>query len=420
MKVLIKSAKIHNSDSAFHLKTKDILIDNGVIAAIEDQISDNDAQIVEGNNLMVSAGWFDLYSVIREPGNEVKDSIKTLIDSAELGGFTDIIGVSGSNPSLYSRAQIEFVKNNSKGRVVNIHPVGTITEKKEGKDITELYDLHVAGAISFSDGKRHFNNPELLKRALLYIKPFGGKLMVYCEDNDIADYGMVNEGLVGANLGMKVRPALAEEIALQRNVNILEYTESAMHVQCISTKGSVEIIRAAKAKGVNVTCDVNIANLCFTEEKVEDFDTTYKVLPVLRTEEDRQALIEGLASGVIDGISSGHTPQNVEGKECEFDYAEFGMMTLEAMGVKLCDMEELESEMVLNLLSEKSRIIFGVPVPEIKIGEKASMTVCSKNKWSLERKDITSISKNSPFIGDSFGHKVEAVINNNLLYTPKS
>jgi dihydroorotase len=420
MKVLIKSAKIYNSISAFHLKTKDILVDDGVIVAIEDNISDDDAQLIEANGQMVSAGWFDLYSVVREPGNEVKDSLETLLDSAQLGGFTDLIGVSGSNPSLYSRAQIEFVKNNSKGRIVNIHPVGTITEKKEGKNITELYDLHKAGALAFSDGKRHFKNPELLKRALLYIKPFEGKLMVYAEDTDIADRGMVNEGVVGASLGMKVRPALAEEIALQRNINLVEYTDSSMHVQAISTKGSVEIMKAAKAKGVNVTCDVNLANLCFTDSAVEDFDTTYKVLPVLRTEEDRQALIAGLISGVIDGVSSGHTPQDIEGKACEFDHAEFGMMTLEAMGASLLDEKGLDTELTLNLLSEKSRQIFDVAIPEIKVGERAQITVCSQGPWTLKKSDITSISKNSPFIERKFNHKVEAVLNNGKLFTSNS
>jgi len=419
MKVLVKSAKIYNSVSAFHLKTKDILIEDGVITAIEDTISNEEAEVIQAEGLMVSAGWFDLYSVVREPGNEAKDSIKTLLDSAQLGGFTDVIGVSGSNPSLYSRAQIEFVKNNSLGRVVNIHPVGTITEKKEGKNITELYDLHKAGALAFSDGKRHFKNPELLKRALLYIKPFDGKLMVYGEDTDLANYGMVNEGEVGASLGMKVRPALAEEIALQRNINLVEYADSSIHVQAVSTKGSLEIIKNAKAKGVKVTCDVNLANLFFTDEKVENFDTTYKVLPVLRTEEDRQALIDGLKSGIIDGISSGHTPQDNEGKACEFDHAEFGMMTLEAMGVSLLDMKNDDAELIMSLLSERSRKIFGVTIPEVKVGEQAQMTVCSKESWSLSKKDITSISKNSPFIGSEFNHKVEAVLNNGQIHVVK-
>ncbi|MFT6746019.1 MAG: dihydroorotase [Glaciecola sp.] len=419
MKVLIKSAKIYNSVSAFHLNTKDILVEDGVITSIENEINDDQAQLVQGKGLAVSAGWFDLYSVVREPGNEAKDTIQTLLDSAQVGGFTDLIGVSGSTPSLYSRAQIEFVKNNSKGRLVNIHPVGTITEKKEGKNITELYDLHKAGALAFSDGKRHFKNPELLKRALLYIKPFNGKLMVYGEDADIADYGMVNEGVVGAGLGMKVRPALAEEIALQRNIHLVEYTDSSIHVQAISSKGSVEIVKAAKAKGVNITCDVNLANLLYTDEKVGDFDTTYKVLPVLRTEEDRQALLAGLESGVIDGISSGHTPQDNESKACEFDHAEFGMMTLEAMGASLLDEGSLTEESIFSLLSEKSRDIFKVTIPEIKVGELASLTVCSNNSWSLAKADITSISKNSPFIGNEFNHKVEAVLNNNMLYVNK-
>ncbi|MFT6715735.1 MAG: dihydroorotase [Saprospiraceae bacterium] len=169
-----------------------------------------------------------------------------------------------------------------------------------------------------------------------------------------------------------------------------------------------------------MTCDVNLANLCFTDEKVEDFNTSYKVLPVLRTEEDRQALINGLNTGVIDGISSGHTPQDQESKACEFDHAEFGMMTLEVMGISLLDFKEFDSESIMELLSEKSRKIFNVPVPEIKIGEQARMTICSKNAWKLSNSDITSISKNNPFIGETFTHKVEAVINNGLLYTPQS
>ncbi len=416
MKVLIKSAKIYNSVSAFHLVTQDILIENGVITAIKDSIKADNCQLIEGKELMASAGWFDLYSVVREPGNEVKDNIKTLSHSAQIGGFTGLVGVSGSKPSLYSKAQIEYVKNLSKEHLVNIHPVGTITEKKEGKNITELFDLHQAGALGFSDGKRHFKNPELLKRALLYVKPFGGKLMVYGEDTDLADCGMVNEGVVGATLGMKVRPALAEEIALKRNIDLVSYTDSSIHVQAISSKNSVEIIKEAKEKGVKITCDVNLANLIFTDDQVEDFDTTYKVLPVLRTEEDRQALIDGVNSGVIDGVSSGHTPQDNESKACEFDHAEFGMMTLEAMGVSLLDSAHFNATSVQELLSEKSRMIFGVAIPKIEVGEAANLTVSSRQPWMLSKKDLLSISKNSPFIGVNFNHKVEAVINNNQLF----
>lgn len=412
MKVLIKSAKIHNSPSTFHLQTKDILLENGVIIAIEDDITDEQATKLEGEDMRVSAGWFDLYSVVREPGQEHKDRVTTLLDSAAFGGFTDVLGVSGCTPPLYSKAQIELVKNLAMGHVANVHPLGTITEKKEGKNITELYDLHQAGALAFSDGKKHLKNPELLKRALLYVKPFGGKIMVYGEDCDLANNGMVNEGEVAATLGMKVRPAISEEVALERNLKLAQYTDTPIHIHAISSKNAVEIIENAKKQGIQVTCDVNLANLCFNDRAVEDFDCNYKVLPVLRTEEDRVALIEGVKSGVIDAVASGHTPQDIESKACEFDHAEFGMTTLEAAGAALFALPELSEEIVLELLSERARKVMNLPVPVIKVGEKAILTICAKEAWELEKNQITSISKNNPFIGMEFQHKIIGVVNN--------
>ncbi len=416
MKVLIKSAKIFNSESAFHLKIKDILITDGIISKIEDSIIADDATVIEGEGLLASAGWFDLYSVLREPGVENKDNLETLLKSALTGGFTDILGISGSDPSIYNKAQIQYLKNNTAGNLVTIHPAGTITEKKKGKNITELYDMHRAGAVAFSDGKKHIEDPEILKRALLYVKPFGGKVMVYSEDCSLSNGGMVNEGEVGVSLGMKVRPAIAEEVAVHRNIEVARYVDAAIHLQAISSKRSLEIIKKAKEEGVKVTCDVNVANLLFTDAVIENFDTAFKVLPVLRAEEDRQALLEGLKSGVIDGVTSGHTPQDIESKACEFDHAEFGMMTLECLASALLDVPNLDTELVMELLAERSRKTLEIAIPEIKVGEKASLSLCSKKQWTLEKKDIKSISKNNPFIGTTFSHKVIAVINNGKIH----
>ncbi|MFT4900137.1 MAG: dihydroorotase, partial [Flavobacteriales bacterium] len=280
MDALIKSAKIISPNSPFHLQEKDILIQNGIIAKIGDNLTGLD-NIIEEKGLFVSDGWVDLFSVLREPGNEHQDSIENLLASAAKGGFTSVLGISGTNPPLDNKAQIQFVKNMSLNNVVNLLPVGTITEKQDGKEITEMYDMHLSGAVAFSDGKNHLKNPELLKRALLYTKPFGGKIICYCEDTTVANGGMVNEGEIAATLGMKVRPALAEELAITRDLYIAEYTNSPIHITGVSSKKSVEIIKEAKLKGIEVTCDTNILNIYFTDEATTSFDTNFKVLPPL-------------------------------------------------------------------------------------------------------------------------------------------
>lgn len=412
MTLLIQDATIINSASKHHLKKRDILIEKGIIKQIGSKITNDKAQKISGKNLMISAGWTDLYAVIREPGNEHKDNIKGLCSSAAQGGFTQVLAISGSNPPLSTRSQIEFIKNASKEYLVNILPTGTITEKLAGENITELYDLHQAGALGFSDGKNSIKNPELLKRALLYVKPFGGTIMVYCEDQNLAKGGMINEGKVAATLGMKVRPALAEEIELERNLSLAEYTDSKIHIHAISTAKSVDLIKKAKARGIKVTCDVHAANLLFTDEDTAEFETVYKVLPVLRTKEDTTALIKGLKSGVIDAISSGHTPQDLESKECEFDHAEFGMITLECMAAALHQKlnKHFTAEELTILLAENSRKTLGLPIPKIDEGEPAELTVFQSEDWTYDKKNSPSIAKNSPFYNHKFNLKVVGII----------
>ena len=260
-------------------------------------------------------------------------------------------------------------------------------------------------------------NPELLKRALLYAKPFGGKIICYCEDQTVANKGMVNEGEVAASLGMKVRPSLAEELAITRDLYIAEYTESPLHITGVSTQKSVSIIKEAKAKGIQVTCDVNIANLYFTDKATKSFDANYKLLPPLRSEEDRLALIKGLKEGVIDAVSSGHTPKNIETKFCEFDNAEFGGISLEASFGALNKTlgEDFSEEEVIRLIATNPAKILGFN-PKIDTNEKANITLFNpKGSTNFGKSDIECLSKNSPFIGTELKGKVIGVINNNKI-----
>jgi dihydroorotase len=416
MDALIKSAKIISPNSPFHLQTKDILIENGLIAKIGKNLSGS-KNIIEADGLCVSDGWVDLFSVIREPGNEHQDTIETLLKSAAKGGFTSILGVSGTLPPMDNKSQIRFVKSSSANNLVNLLPAGTVTEKQEGKEITEMYDMSLSGAVAFTDGKKVLSNPELLKRALLYAKPFGGRIICYCEDQTVANKGMVNEGEVAASLGMKVRPSLAEELAITRDLYIAEYTESPLHITGVSTQKSVHIIKAAKEKGIRVTCDVNIANLYFTDRATKSFDANYKLLPPLRSEEDRLALVNGLKEGVIDAVSSGHEPKNIETKFCEFDNAEFGGISLEASFGALNKTlgEGFSDEDIIRLISTNPSKILGFNL-KIDEKEKANITLFNtKESTYFEKSDIECFSKNSPFIGAELKGKVIGVINNNQL-----
>ena len=416
MDALIKSAKIISPNSPFHLQTKDILIEKGTIVKIGKNLSGS-KNIIEGKNLCVSDGWIDLFSVVREPGNEHQDNIESLLKSAAKGGFTSILGISGTFPPIDNKSQIKFVKNSATNNIVSLLPAGTVTENQEGKEITEMYDMHLSGAVAFTDGKRALKNPELLKKALLYAKPFGGKIICYCEDETVANGGMINEGEIAASLGMKVRPSLAEELAITRDLYIAEYTESPIHITGISTKRSIEIIKEAKLKGIQVTCDVNIANLYFTDEATTSFDANYKLLPPLRSEEDRNALIGGLKDGTIDAVSSGHTPKNIETKFCEFDNADFGGVSLEAVFGALNKIlgDNFSEEEIIRLIATNPSKILGLN-PKIDENEKANLTLFSqKGSNNFEVSDIECLSKNSPFLGSELKGKVIGIINNNKI-----
>lgn len=417
MDALIKSAKIISPNSTFHLQTKDILISNGKIEKIEENITAS-CETINIEGLYVSDGWLDLFSILREPGNEHKDTIKTLLLSAAKGGFTQVLGVSGTTPPLDNKAQVQYSKINSAGNIVNLLPAGTITEGQKGEEITEMYDMHLSGAVAFSDGKKTLSNPELLKRALLYTKPFDGKIITYCEDKLVADNGMISEGEVAASLGLKVRPSLAEEIAINRDLFIAEYTEASIHITGVSSKKSVDIIREAKSKGIRVTCDVNIANLFFTDESVRSFDSNFKLLPPLRSDQDREGLINGLKDGTIDAVTSGHTPQDIESKFCEFDNAEFGAVTLEATFKALYTVlkNEMSLEQIIDLISTAPLNILGIS-EKIEVGSAANLTLFLTNEATeFKLSDLKGVAKNSPFIGAKLEGDVVGIFNNNQLH----
>ncbi|HRG59228.1 MAG TPA: dihydroorotase [Bacteroidia bacterium] len=408
---LIKNAKIIDNKSKYHLKNVDLLIDSGIIKKIDNSIEPilNETEIIEGNDLHVSIGWMDLRVNFNDPGNEYKEDIQSGSLAAIHGGFTAVACMGTTNPALHSKSQIEYIVNKSKATAINIYPIGTVSNKAEGIDLAELYDMSISGAIAFSDNKNPIANAELLQRAMLYASGFNKKIIQIPLDKKIANEGKMNEGKVSTTLGLKGIPALAEELMLQRDLMLAEHHRLAIHIGGISTAGSVALIRNAKKNGVKVTCDVHAINLLFSDEELSDFDTNFKILPPLRTQHDINALIEGILDDTIDVICSDHCPQDTESKVKEFDIAEFGVTGLETFYSVLIKAigEKVNVEKLIEKIAVNPRQLFNIDTPVITENSKVDLTIFSPTQtWKYESDKGYSKSKNSPLDGQTLKGKV--------------
>lgn len=418
MNILIKQATVVDSSSIHHKKTVDILIEKGVIVQIKKNINpEKGMKTIEGTDLHISTGWIDMQVNLCDPGNEHKETLEVGLRAAAKGGFTGIALMSGTNPPLSNKAQIEYVIHKSKSSLVDIFPIGTISDNQEGKDLSEMYDMQLSGALAFSDYKKPIKDAGLILRALQYSDNINSFIITHCDDKTISHGGLMNEGVISTRLGLKGIPALAEEIMLQRNIQILEYTNGKMHIPTISTKGSVELIKKAKSKKLNITCGVASYNLLLDETALEGFDTNFKVNPPLRTKEDIEALKKGIADGTIDVIVSDHNPQDIESKDLEFDLADNGMIGLEScFGVLNTALgSKISLESIIETLTQKPRAILGLKALSITEGAEANLTLFNPNqKYIFEKSHIFSSNKNSGFIGKELKGQVVGVINKNI------
>ncbi|SHJ67289.1 dihydroorotase [Pseudozobellia thermophila] len=415
MNILLKSAKIiDETQKDLHLKTRDILIKNGNIAKIAPNLSaEPETETVELDNLHVSLGWFDSSVSFGEPGFEERETIANGLSTAAKSGFTDIVLNPNAHPVPDSSSDIVFLKNAARGQVTNLYPLGSLTIKSEGVDLAELFDMKNSGAVGFYDYKSPLQNSNLLKIALQYSQNFDGLICSFPLDAKIAGKGIVNEGEVSTRLGLKGIPALSEELQLVRDLFILEYAGGKLHVPTISTATSVKLIAEAKKKGLNVTCSVAIHNLFYTDETLEDFDSSYKVMPPLRGANDVKALIQGVKEGTIDFVTSDHTPLNIEEKRVEFDNAAYGSLGLEsAFGVLN---QIFDTETAVDLLI-KGRERFGIATPTIAEGAPACLALFNPDvEYTFGADDILSTSKNSMFLGSKLKGRAYGSISNGQL-----
>ena len=419
MNTLLKSATIIDSSSAYHQQKKDILIIGGRIKKISDNISiRKDYKVIIKDNLYVSQGWFDTSVSFGEPGYEERETINNGLNVAAKSGFTAVAVNANTNPIIDNKSAIEFLINKSSNSATKIYPIGALTKGSKGMNMAELYDMKKSGAIAFSDYKKPVLNDNLLKIALQYTQDFNGLIFSFPRNNSISGEGIVNEGVNSTILGLKGAPALAEHLQISRDLYLLNYTGGKLHIPTISSKKSIELIKEAKKKGLNITCSVAAHNLVITDDELHGFDSKYKVNPPLRTKEDAKALKIAIASGVIDIITSDHNPINIENKKVEFSEAKDGTIGLESFFGAVNSVLKIED--FIESITNKPRKIFGLKVTEIKEGNQADLTLFDPEGDSIfSTTDILSTSKNSIFIDKKMKGKVFGVFANKQLILNK-
>ena len=413
MSILIKGAVIIDSQSKHHLKKMDILVEKGLITQINKKIQVKTKKIIEGKNLHISTGWADLHCEFNDPGLEHKEDLTSGANAAKNGGFTTVVVSANNQPVTDTKAQLNYINSQSLSLPIEVKSFATLSEGLKGQNFGELYDLTKAGAVGFSDGHQPIENPDLLRRTLLYVKTFGGMVISYPSDVRISHHGVMHEGKMSTSLGLKSDPSLSEEIMVARDLAVAEYTDSPIHFMTISTAGTVDQIKRAKKRGVQVTCDVAIANLVWNDTALEDFDSNYKVTPPLRSEKDRKALIKGVKDGVIDCIVTNHSPQNIEEKHCEFDLAGYGQSSIEtAYSLYQTHLSKLiDLTTWVNAISTNTRNLFNLGSYQINEGQKANLTVFdTEMEWTVKASDLKSKSKNSAVIGETLIGKVVDVV----------
>lgn len=413
--IVLKKVTIIDPNSPFNKQTKDLLIENGMIVNVDSNIkAPSDAFIIEEKGLHVCPGLFDLIVDFGEPGFEHKETLETGCNAAMHGGFTGVGLSPNSEPPIDNKSAVEFCINKTANHLVDLFPIGAISKGLRGEELSEMYDLKSSGAVAYFDGKKTTTSAGLMARALLYTKNFNGLVFSFPYDSSLSTNGQMNESIESTKLGLKGIPSIAEELQLSRDLFLTSYNEAKIHFTTISSQATVPMLLEAKQNNINVSSSVAIHNLILTDDSLREFDSNYKVIPPLRTKEDKQALIEGLKSGVIDVITSDHTPQDIESKKMEFSIADFGIIgtqTAFPLAVthlsKPLGLEEIVVKMAIN-----PRTILQLDIPIINKGFQANITLFNPNKeFIFTKENNQSLSENSPFLDSDLTCKVVGVIN---------
>lgn len=417
------------TDTVLKNEKVDIAVKDGLIAEIGQnlaaQLANDGYEIISGKETIALQGLVDLHTHLREPGKEDSETVETGSMAAAKGGFTAVSAMANTSPVADTAGVVEQVYRLGQDcGLTDVYPIGAVTKGLLGKELAELGAMadSVAQVRVFSDDGNCVSDALVMRRALEYIKKFNGVIAQHAQDPTLTVDAQMNEGIISSQLGLKGWPAVAEEAIIARDVLLTDHVQSRLHVCHLTTAGGVEIIRWAKARGINVTAEVTPHHLLLTDELAKSYDPIFKVNPPLRSERDVMALREGLADGTIDIVATDHAPHPAESKECEWQYAAFGMLGLETalsivwqtmIDTKLMELDELEKRMSTNPARIGQYHRQGQPI--IK-GAPANLTLFAPTKsWKVDRDLVASKSKNTPFHGMQFGGSVVATFFNGRL-----
>lgn len=402
MKLLLKGGTIIDPAQNYN-KTADLLIENGFISGIGENLSTAGTEIFDARGLVIAPGLVDMHVHLREPGLEAKEDIVSGTKAAAAGGFTTIACMPNTKPTvdqaiivsgILQRAQLEGI--------VNVKVIGSLSKGQQGKELAEIGDMILSGAVAISDDGSSLDNNRLFKTGLEYASMFGCPVISHAEDESLVDEGVMHEGAVSAMLGMKGRPAVAEDIAVARDIMLAEYTDSLLHIAHVSSKGAVELIRQAKKRGVKVTAEATPHHLTLTDEVVKSFSTATKVNPPLRSADHVAALLDGLKDGTLDAIATDHAPHAFEEKDVEFKQAPPGFAGLEtALGVILTGLYHTGRFTLTEIIGKMSAApasILNVEAGSLKIGVPADITIIDTElEWTVDSTAFYTKGKHTPF-----------------------
>jgi dihydroorotase len=401
MKLLVKGGRV--IDPANNIDAQmDVLIDDGKISAVGENIKGDGAQIVDATGKLVTPGLIDIHVHLRDPGYEYKEDIVSGTRAAAAGGFTSVACMPNTKPIIDNKAVTRYIiEKAEKEGFARVFPVGSITKGLDGDCISEMGDMKEAGCVAFSDDGKPVTSSELMRCALEYSKPFETVIITHAEDLDLVGSGVMNEGFVATELGLKGIPWVAEDAATARDVMLCEFTGARLHVAHVSTRGSVEIIRAAKQRGINVTGEAAPHHFMLTDEAVRGYNTNAKMNPPLRAADDVAAVRAGLADGTLDAIATDHAPHHMDEKNVEFKIAMNGVvgletalpLTLELVADKIIDLNR-----AIELLTNGPASVLNLPVGTLSVGALADVAIIDPDKeWTVSAADLVSKSKNTAF-----------------------
>lgn len=419
MKILIKKVLIAQTSSIFNNTIQDILIENGMIKAIKENILADADTIIQEKDMIVSAGWIDCFAHFCDPGFEYRENLSTGANAAIAGGFSSVFVLPNTSPVIHNKSQVAYIVQNAKELPIHIYPLGTLTKNAEGKELAEMYDMHQASAIAFTDGLQPVQTAGVLLKALQYTKAFNGTVIQMPIDKSIGNNGLMNEGMISTQLGLPGIPSIAEEIIIKRDIDLLRYTQSKLHITGISTAKSVALIKVAKQEGLQISCSVTPYHLFFNDEDLQQYDTHLKVNPPLRTKADMLALQQAVLDGDIDCIATHHLPHNTDDKNCEFEYALNGMIGLQTAFAAINHLlPSLSNENIAKLFSDNANTLFNLPENKIAEGTIANLTLFNRTeKTILQKNNNQSKSFNTPFANKELNGKVIGVIVKNKFLT---